>query len=253
MGYRMLRGMDPKRQLKQMPEGSLYEVGRYIDDEFVRNLASDNEERLRRAKNGAPRRFLLTIGGAGAQQDLFEAIISHMLPLVKAGKAALLINCGDHRSAMDNLLSRVPGLKEAANIHENDYAALKDRILAGEGLDGVQMYLNEEIFSAVYITNLLMRKTDFVVTKPSELAFYPVPKVMIHRVGGHEAWGAIASAELGDGTYEIDDTEETLAMLDYMTESDDFLCFMIEKIELADKAGAYNGAYEVVKLAAGLR
>ena len=253
MGYRMLRGMDPKRQLKQMPEGSLYEVGRYIDDEFVRNLASDNEERLRRAKNGAPRRFLLTIGGAGAQQDLFEAIISHMLPLVKAGKAALLINCGDHRSAMDNLLSRVPDLKEAANIHENDYAALKDRILAGEGLDGVQMYLNEEIFSAVYITNLLMRKTDFVVTKPSELAFYPVPKVMIHRVGGHEAWGAIASAELGDGTYEIDDTEETLAMLDYMTGSDDFLRFMIEKIELADKAGAYNGAYEVVKLAAGLR
>ncbi|MBP5295266.1 MAG: hypothetical protein J6Y95_06050, partial [Lachnospiraceae bacterium] len=127
----------------------------------------------------------------------------------------------------------------------------KDRILAGEGLDGVQMYLNEEIFSAVYITNLLMRKTDFVVTKPSELAFYPVPKVMIHRVGGHEAWGAIASADLGDGTYEIDETEETLAMLDYMTESDDFLRFMIGKIELADKAGAYNGAYEVVKLAAG--
>ena len=253
MGYRMLRGMDPKRQLKQMPEGSLYEVGRYIDDEFVRNLKADNEERLRRASNGAPRRFLLTIGGAGAQQELFEAIIGHMLPLCKAGKAALLINCGDHRSAMDNLLSKVPGLKEAAVIHENDYAKIKDEISAGKDLDGVQMYLNEEIFSAVYITNLLMRRTDFVVTKPSELAFYPVPKVMIHRVGGHEAWGAIASAELGDGTYEIDDTEETLAMLDYMTESDDFLRFMIGKIELADKAGAYNGAYEVVKLAAGKR
>ena len=253
MGYRMLRGMDPKRQLKQMPEGSLYEVGRYIDDEFVRNLKADNEERLRRAANGAPRRFLLTIGGAGAQQDLFEAIISHMLPLVKAGKAALLINCGDHRSAMDNLLKKVAGLKEAATIHDNDYAEVKNEIAAGEGLDGVQMYLNEEIFSAVYITNLLMRRTDFVVTKPSELAFYPVPKVMIHRVGGHEAWGAIAAAELGDGTYEIDDTEETLAMLDYMTESDDFLRFMIEKIELADKTGAYNGAYEVVKLAAGKR
>ena len=42
-------------------------------------------------------------------------------------------------------------------------------------------------------------------------------------------------------------------MLHYMTQSDDYLRFMIEKIELADKAGAYNGAYEVVKLAAGLR
>ena len=253
IGYRMLRGMDPKRQLKQMPEGSLYEVGRYIDDEFVRNLQADNEARLTRAKNGAPRRFLLTIGGAGAQQELFEAILAHMLPLVKAKKAALLINCGDHRSALDNLLSKVAGLKETAVIHDNDYASLKDAILVGEGLEGVQMYLNEEIFSAVYITNLLLRQTDFVITKPSELAFYPVPKVMIHRVGGHEAWGAIASAELGDGTYEIDDTEETLAMLDYMTESDDLLRFMVEKINEANKAGAYNGAYEVVKLAAGKR
>ena len=35
---------------------------------------------------------------------------------------------------------------------------------------------------------------------------------MIHRVGGHEAWGAIRAAEVGDGSYELDKTEEVLKL-----------------------------------------
>ncbi len=46
---------------------------------------------------------------------------------------------------------------------------------------------------------------NVLVTKPSELAFYPVPKLFIKRVGGHEQWGAIHSAEIGDGTLECRD------------------------------------------------
>jgi hypothetical protein len=48
-----------------------------------------------------------------------------------------------------------------------------------------------------------MRVMDVMITKPSELAFYPVPKIMYERVGGHEMWGAIRNAELGDGTVEV--------------------------------------------------
>ncbi|MCR4871344.1 MAG: hypothetical protein K5859_08615, partial [Atopobiaceae bacterium] len=105
--------------------------------------------------------------------------------------------------------------------------------------------------SAVYTTNVLMRCTDMLVTKPSELSFYPVPKLMIHRVGGHEAWGAIRAAEIGDGTYEIDETHEVLAMIDSMQADRSIIASMCDRIEEANKLGIYNGAYEVVKLAVG--
>lgn len=59
-----------------------------------------------------------------------------------------------------------------------------------------------------------MRSCDVLVTKPSELAFYPVPKLFIKRVGGHEQWGAVHSAEIGDGTLECRDTGHTLQMLE---------------------------------------
>ena len=52
-----------------------------------------------------------------------------------------------------------------------------------------------------------------LVTKPSELAFYPIPKLFIQHVGGHELWGAIHAAELGDGSYELAPGRETADML----------------------------------------
>ena len=59
-----------------------------------------------------------------------------------------------------------------------------------------------------------------LVTKPSELAFYPVPKLFLKRIGGHEKWGAIHSAEIGDGTREWEDVPHTLQMLDMFLNED---------------------------------
>ena len=67
---------------------------------------------------------------------------------------------------------------------------------------GLHVFLHDNTFHGVYATNYLMRVVDVMITKPSELAFYPIPKIFNERVGGHEAWGAIRSAELGDGTIE---------------------------------------------------
>ena len=113
----------------------------------------------------------------------------------------------------------------------------------------MQVFCHKDIFAAVYVTNLLMRVCDVLLTKPSELSFYPVPKLMIHRVGGHEAWGAIRAAEVGDGSYELDKTEEVLAMLDEITNGNEILPALCRGILRAKAAGIYNGAYEAVKLA----
>jgi hypothetical protein len=102
----------------------------------------------------------------------------------------------------------------------------------------------------VYGSNLLMRSADVLVTKPSELAFYPVPKLMIKRVGGHEAWGAVRAAEVGDGTIECSTVGSTLQMLDLMLTGKEILTGLCNSILKANEIGVYNGAYKVVELAA---
>ena len=98
-----------------------------------------------------------------------------------------------------------------------------------------------------------MRSCDVLVTKPSELAFYPVPKLFIKRVGKHEMWGAIHSAEIGDGTLECRDIPHTLQMLDLFLQDDKMLTDMCDCIKMNKKMGIYDGAYNVIKIAMGMK
>ena len=253
LGYKMLRGMDKKRALKPMPEGSIFYTGHYIDHEFCVNIDSDCDARLRRKANGAPVRYLLSIGGAGAQKALFRDITAHLVPQIRENRAMLLINVGDHRNVWDDLCRDIPELRAISTAHFDDYDAAKAFIEGAENMAGVHVFSDKDIFAAVYMTNLLIRKCDVLLTKPSELAFYPVPKIMIHRVGGHEAWGAIRAAEVGDGTYEVDETRDVLAMIDEITAGKEILASMCDSIITAKNAGIYNGGYEAVKKAVGNR
>ena len=97
-----------------------------------------------------------------------------------------------------------------------------------------------------------MRSADVLVTKPSELAFYPIPKLFIKRVGKHEMWGAIHSAEIGDGTLECRDIPHTVQMLDQFLETQ-LLDEMCESIVLNKNMGIYDGAKKVVEIAMGLK
>ena len=96
-----------------------------------------------------------------------------------------------------------------------------------------------------------MRSADVLLTKPSELAFYPIPKLFLRRIGGHEKWGAIHSAEMGDGTLECRDIPHTLQMVKLFMTEDDILYNMCEQIKKNKTMGLYDGAYEAVKLAMG--
>lgn len=116
-------------------------------------------------------------------------------------------------------------------------------------VEGIHAFYHHNIFQAVYITNLLMRSCDVLVTKPSELAFYPVPKLFIKRVGKHEMWGAIHSAEIGDGTLETRDIPHTLQMLELFMKDDHFLIDMCNNIITNKSIGIYDGAYKVIELA----
>jgi len=254
-GYRICNGMDGDKVLNPMPEESLKYVGHYIDHELVANIEEDCARRLKRKEEGKPMRFLLTIGGAGAQKEIFAAIINELMPDIKNKKAALYVNIGDYQNVWEDLKNMVPGISDIAKTHFNNWEETKsfcEDALTGD-VDGIHLFCHENIFEAVYATNLLMRSCDVLVTKPSELAFYPVPKLFIKRIGGHEQWGAIHSAEIGDGTLECRDIPHTLQMIRLFKDDNTTLKDMCENIVRNKSLGIYNGAYEVVKIAMGMK
>ena len=123
----------------------------------------------------------------------------------------------------------------------------------GGSVEGVHAFWHGNIFEAVYCTNLLMRSCDVLLTKPSELAFYPVPKLFLRRIGGHERWGAIHSAAMGDGTLECEDVGHTLQMVDLFLNESALLEEMCKAICVNKTQGLYDGAYKAVEIAMGLK
>lgn len=251
LGYRALRGMDKHRILRPMPKDSIVYTGHYIDHELVSNIEYDCAKRSERARSGKAKRWLMSVGGAGAQKEIFVSIIRRLLPEIKKGRAVLFVNVGDHKKVWEQLKTEIPHMADLVAEHMNDFdetAGFAASAVDGE-VSGIHAFCHSDIFAAVYSTNLLMRCSDILITKPSELAFYPIPKLMIKRVGGHEAWGAVRAAELGDGTYECSTPAETCGMMKLIQHNGDIIEKMCENIITAKNAGIYDGAYRVVELA----
>ena len=125
---------------------------------------------------------------------------------------------------------------------------------------------------------------DVLCAKPSELAFYPVPKLNIRRVGDHEvrprprprppphphphprssptpiprapspnpppplqAYSALRSSELGDGTLEARELEDAMAYVNLFVKGPDLLTQMNKCIMVNGKAGLYDGCKVAVQ------
>ena len=251
-GYKMMNGF-AEEPLKGMPEADLKMVGRYVDHELLVDLEKDNERRIARAENSEPMRFLLTVGGAGAGFDQFQAMVKHLLPLVNAGKAAVFINFGDHKDVYKKMLRSLSSVQ--VRRFADDYDGLKryvERIREGKA-EGITAICSSDLFEAVYSTNLLMPVCDVLVTKPSELAYYPIPKIFMRHIGGHEVYGAVNSQEAGDGTFECPDEKSLAAMIDRILEDKELYAHICRRIDEMKKNGEYDGAYRCVELAAAGR
>jgi hypothetical protein len=252
-GFRTMRGFDETNKvMKPVPTDALHYVGHHVDHELVENIEHDCDARLRRMKSKEPRRFMVTMGGAGAQRELFKAIIEHAIPMVQKDKIALFINLGDHKNNWEWLQAELAQHKDMINTHFTweDTKAFTDSIRETPA-SGLHVFLHDNTFHAVYATNYLMRVIDVMITKPSELAYYPVPKIFNARVGGHEMWGAIRGAEIGDSTVEVRTIPQTLQAIDLLTEEDDLLTMYCEHIVKNKSIGIYDGAYKCVELATG--
>lgn len=249
-GYKTLNGFD-KKPLKGLSEKELKMVGCFIDHELLVDLENDNKRRKERIASGKPMRILMTVGGAGAGFDMFLAMVQHLIPYVKENKVALFINFGDHVDVYEKLCKKVKGI-ETVNFF-NEYAKLKEFVSSIKEGDasGIYAIYNKDIFEAVYSTNLLMPVCDLLVTKPSELAYYPIPKVFMKHIGGHEVFGAINGREYGDATPEFPTKKSINETLDRLIADKEIIPHMCDQIDALKKQGRYDGAYECVRLAVG--
>ena len=250
LGYKMLNGM-AKKPLKGIPDSDLHEVGHYVDHELVANIEKDVENRVKRVQNGEPVRILMSVGGAGAGAKHFLQIIQHLLPLVEEKKVALFLNLGDHLDMFEYLKKHIDAFDSKVVKFFDEYPKLNEFVndMDKKVIEGTYIFYHNNIFEAVYSTNLLMRHVEVLITKPSELAFYPVVKVMMRHIGGHEVYGAVHAQEIGDSTFECPDKKSMNEMLDRLIEDKDLLIHLNRRIVKLKEQGIYNGGYEAVKLA----
>ena len=251
MGYRTLLSMGENGNLQYcLPANQIKETGHYVDHEIVTNIEKDCDARLKRIADKKPRRFLLTMGGAGAQVAKFADIARSCKEAIDDKKATLFINMGDHIGRWQELKKMFDKYNLKYEFH-NSWDETRKFVEHAETADeyGIHVFLHENFYAAVYATNILMRVSDVMITKPSELSFYPVPKLFIQRVGRHEAWGAIRGSEIGDGTIETGSITSMHRTLKLLIDESDLLSLYCNHILKNHKDGIYNGAYNAVKLA----
>lgn len=241
-----------------VPADQLEIAGHWVPQTMARETPKNSELRLARISKGLPRRLLLSIGGAGAQLGLTSKILKHLAPHIKDGSCSVFINAGDHHDIFKYLETLIDGL-EVPYSHVTNWAEAK-KMTKSLRLDnetatepkGVVLYHMNDTFSAVLLTDLLIPCVDVLITKPSELAFYPVPKLLLHRVGKFERFGAMRASELGGGTPECRNWESTRFYLDELVTRRALLERLNEGILSNSRTGIYDGSIKAVEIAKSL-
>jgi len=237
-------------------------AGHWIPRDLVENIPDDCERRVNRALSGfdgqggerKPRRILIPVGGAGAQRAFIVKLVKALAPLVAKGDLQLFLNAGDHKH-MEKAFVKVlkeTGLTDYDVVTSTEgVREFRDNLLDpnAEPAKAITLFTFEDYFPAVATTDILSRVADVLACKPSELAFYPVPKLMIRRVGDHEQFSALRAAELGDGTLEARTIDVAMNNIQLFVDRPELLVQMNESIVTNNEAGIYDGCKNAVQIA----
>lgn len=240
-----------------VPASHIQLVGHFIPKALSDGALEDSRRRVERAERGAPRRFLFSVGGAGAQRSFLTSMIRSLLRISAELPQGLevIINVGDHEHVGSSVFAAIEeagvpcdklrGLDSATQFVE------KQDVLEMHGWPGVScaLFSAGNPMEATAVTDVLVRNADVLVTKPSELAFYPIPKLHISRIGNHEMLAAVRSHELGDGTAEARSVAEAAAKARFLATDKFGFIAMCEAVERLAAAGVYDGARRAFELA----
>jgi hypothetical protein len=252
-----------------VPPSQLQLAGHWIPKDLVDGIPTTCQWRIDRANASAekrpPLRIIIPVGGAGAQRKFVTALVAALAPLVKAGKVQLFLNAGDHKhmkEAFENVLEEseldytiVPDMAGVYDFAQKYKSTTNTTQEGGKGggedeepPTNVTLFAFDDYFTAVATTDILCEVSDVLACKPSELAFYPIPKLMIRRVGDHELYSALRASELGDGTLEAREVEDALKYIDLFLKPE-LLTSMNMCIIKNNSMGIYNGCKNAVRIA----
>jgi len=252
--YNLVQGPSNYHNLMRMgvPADKLVLAGAWIPKDMVDNIDADCNRRIERAKARKPRRLLIPVGGAGAQKTFVTSFVAALKEQVLSGKVELMLNAGDHEHMRIAFLESIKVIGVSYDTVDSIQGVHDFCTRAREGKPAkaaITLFAFKDYFPAVATTDLLSRVADALCCKPSELAFYPVPKLMIRRVGDHEAYSALRASELGDGTLELRELEDAMAYVELFDKGPELLTQMNECIMTNNRAGLYNGCKKAVELA----
>ena len=237
-----------------IPKNSLVVAGHWVSQKLSSSAIDHSEARIIRDDNKQKRRFLLAIGGAGAQKNYTMTVLSKIKEKLIGEKFYFWINTGDHSALFQELKEKAESLKiPYTTIEDWDTfrAFCHERNLEKKDEPSTQplvLFNFSNYYHAFSATDELMTISDILITKPSELAFFPIPKIFIRRVGDHEAASAFRSMELGEGTMECREPEHALEMIELFLEKGGIFNRMNECIIRNSREGVYDGAKTAISL-----
>jgi len=240
-----------------VPERHLRVAGHWVSEPLASNAAADAAARIARADAGHPRRLCVPVGGAGAQRKWLVKFLKGLAPKLREGSIRVFLNAGDHghmRKALERTLSALKLDWRTVSTLDEVNAFCAEVPLDGpepSELEPVVLCAFDTHFEAFTTTDLLMRVSDILVTKPSELAFFPIPKLHIRRVGNHEAASAMRAAELGDGTPECRKVAHALETVDRLCLQRHPFVRMCRAVAVQAERGVYQGSKQAVIRAMG--
>eukprot|EP00980_Cylindrotheca_fusiformis_P006848 scaffold1431_cov76-Cylindrotheca_fusiformis.AAC.3 len=244
-----------------VPSSNMNLTGHWCPHDMVINIPIDCQRRIdniNTEQDPQPIRIVIPVGGAGAQKTFITGLIEIWKPLLEESKIQIFLNAGDHdhmKSAFRQCLKN----NDIDHVEVNDMDGVNEfskTLLENPKttpLQPVTLFAFEEYFPAVATTDILCRCSDVLVCKPSEMAFYPIPKLHIRRVGDHEADSARRACELGDGTMEARTVQDAYHVMTLIcqTKENDLLKSMNEAILKHHHAmhNTYGGCQRAVELA----
>lgn len=132
-----------------------------------------------------PPTITFAVGGAGAQQDLAVDILKGLVPLLKEEKVRLILVAATHLDA-----------KEKFELAVKEHKASK----------AVKVVYEKDKEKYFEVFNEVLRETDILWTKPSELSFFAalgIPLVIAPPIGSQEAANQEWLVRLGAGINQL--------------------------------------------------
>lgn len=238
-----------------IPKENLKVVGHWASKPVLRNLEKECKARIQRAEDRTKRRFLLPLGGAGIRSKFLSELLKLSVPHLRNDEFAYFINTGNHAHFFQDTVrllekEKIPYNKVTDRAQFLEF--LKKNSLdkkSSEDLKPVTLFYSPDFLEGLVTTDELIPKVDVLVCRPSELGFYPVPKIFIRRIADYEKNTAARSLELGDGTVECREPQYAMDLIRMFRTQADLLIRMNESILLNHKEKLYSGAEKAAELA----